>query len=926
MSASAGVQSGSPDTISVWEQLRKAIDIAGYRPRLREAVLWREFTTSRGEPYVIVQSAEAGTYLRLTPEDFFLFQLMDGSRTVQELVVAYMLKYRKFALQSVIQLTADLRTNRFLVDPPFFTFRQLRRRARSNRFSSFFENYLRGFFHREFPIAGIDGFLTRVYGGGIFLLFTRPALILWGLIVLVGLPLFFAQTLAGQVTFSRGSFGIDFPLYLAFFLVIAITHELAHAFTVKAHGRVVRRGGISIFYGLPGLYVETQDIWMEPRRARIAASWAGPYSGLIYTGLAGLALTLAPDAPWAPFVSIFGVVSLTNNVFQLMPLVQLDGYYMLMDWLEIPNLRRKALAFVRHDLWPKLRRRQKFNREERIFTVFGLLASVYTAFFVYLGVNFWWARSQHAIQEALRVPSLGSLLGLVFLVVLLVPFLLGLVRRIANAGTTAIRVIRRTAGLAQERLYRQRVLLLAEVPILAQLGRAQVQWLGRQLREERFSDGSTIVRRGDLGKRFYLIVGGEAEVIQDEADSARVIASLGRLDYFGERALLEDRPSAATVRARGDLRVLSLSAGDFRARLAGYIAADATLRQRVDERAELETFPLFEPLASKQKDLLLQKLRVESKMPGAVIVQEGDPADAFYLIRAGRVEVLRTDPQGNETLLQTLGPGEFFGEVALLLGVARTATVRSLAETQLWALDGQDFRDLLGRYFNLTGTLETTAFDRLGPDPNLFPASAGSAWVDVQPGDSAPDFTLDSVQGGRVSLADYRGKTVVLWFSRGYTCPFCRRYMAQLRAGLPRFQAAGVQILQVAPNLVGQARAFWGDQELPFPFLCDPDKSAYRLCGLCDLGAAEANKNTVKSFSFSFGHGDGLQSVRGSWLDVMNGSFGERLGHHALAAMQQGVFIIDAEGVIRQKFVLGPLDPLPNIEQLLAAAPVEAAP
>jgi putative peptide zinc metalloprotease protein len=52
-----------------------------------------------------------------------------------------------------------------------------------------------------------------------------------------------------------------------------------------------------------------------------------------------------------------------------MPLLELDGYYMLVDWLEIPLLRSRAFAFVRSDLWRKLRARQPFDREERIFAV-----------------------------------------------------------------------------------------------------------------------------------------------------------------------------------------------------------------------------------------------------------------------------------------------------------------------------------------------------------------------------------------------------------------------------------------------------------------------------------------------------------------------------------------------------------------------------
>jgi putative peptide zinc metalloprotease protein len=62
---------------------------------------------------------------------------------------------------------------------------------------------------------------------------------------------------------------------------------------------------------------------------------------------------------------------------------------------------------------------------------------------------------------------------------------------------------------------------------------------------------------------------------------------------------------------------------------------------------------------------------------------------------------------------------------------------------------------------------------------------------------------LTSVQGEPVELAAYRGRrNVVVWFSRGFTCPFCRVYMDGLREGYELLQAADTEIIQVGPNLL----------------------------------------------------------------------------------------------------------------------------
>src|SRR5439155_14757328 len=134
---------------------------------------------------------------------------------------------------------------------------------------------------------------------------------------------------------------------------------------------------------------------------------------------------------------------------QLMPLLQLDGYYILMDWLEIPNLRKRALAFVRYDVWAKLWRRQKINREERIFAVFGVLAAVYTAFAVFSGLNFWWHRANGIIQDALRVQDFATLRAAAFLLLLLIPFTLGTLRRMRTAAQLGFRALQRTSGVGR---------------------------------------------------------------------------------------------------------------------------------------------------------------------------------------------------------------------------------------------------------------------------------------------------------------------------------------------------------------------------------------------------------------------------------------------------------------------------------------------
>jgi CRP-like cAMP-binding protein len=82
--------------------------------------------------------------------------------------------------------------------------------------------------------------------------------------------------------------------------------------------------------------------------------------------------------------------------------------------------------------------------------------------------------------------------------------------------------------------------------------------------------------------------------------------------------------------------------------------------------------------------------------PGEVVIRQGDPADRFFHILDGSFEVTQAkDPGGAPRFLRTLGPDDVFGEIGLLGGVPRTATVTASGDGALLALDGQRFLELV---------------------------------------------------------------------------------------------------------------------------------------------------------------------------------------------------------------------------------------
>jgi uncharacterized protein YhbP (UPF0306 family) len=118
-------------------------------------------------------------------------------------------------------------------------------------------------------------------------------------------------------------------------------------------------------------------------------------------------------------------------------------------------------------------------------------------------------------------------------------------------------------------------------------------------------------------------------------------------------------------------------------------------------------YSVFRDLPERDAATLAAQLNTVEVEPGAVIVRQGAPADKFFIIVDGEVEVLRED-KGETRTLGTMTAGQFFGEMAILREAPRTATVRALTPTTLLTMERDDFRSLVAQ------SLETTQdFDRL---------------------------------------------------------------------------------------------------------------------------------------------------------------------------------------------------------------------
>ena len=132
------------------------------------------------------------------------------------------------------------------------------------------------------------------------------------------------------------------------------------------------------------------------------------------------------------------------------------------------------------------------------------------------------------------------------------------------------------------------------------------------------------------------------------------------------------------------------------------------------EDSGLETITgshLFKSLDEEGRQRLLREATAVSYDQGQIIVREGDPGEALYLIRQGQVEVFTTR-DGENIQLATLGPGACFGEVALLSGRSRTATVITAEPCTLLCFYRNRIEDILIAYPKVRKLLESMVLGR----------------------------------------------------------------------------------------------------------------------------------------------------------------------------------------------------------------------
>lgn len=266
----------------------------------------------------------------------------------------------------------------------------------------------------------------------------------------------------------------------------------------------------------------------------------------------------------------------------------------------------------------------------------------------------------------------------------------------------------------------------------------------------------------------------------EDLDRDNPVAVIEEGNIFGELTALSFTPRSATVRAKDEVvcfEMLRSVLQDLLQRRSKRFKKmlDEAYRSRVLSK-HLQAVPMFEGLS--EEVLLELKDSVELVGPyqkGEIIFKQGEPSDCFYLVRMGYVKVSKRHP-GGDVVLAYLGRGSFFGEIGILDGSPRTATVLALDSCELVKIDRKSFKQMVQKHPSVKAFVENHAQKRK------------QEYKDVVT--IAPSVQLDSFLDQGLMNAQ---NVLLIDLEKCTRCDECVRACADVHHGVSRFVRDGLR-------------------------------------------------------------------------------------------------------------------------------------
>jgi HlyB family type I secretion system ABC transporter len=240
--------------------------------------------------------------------------------------------------------------------------------------------------------------------------------------------------------------------------------------------------------------------------------------------------------------------------------------------------------------------------------------------------------------------------------------------------------------------------LLEELPLLRMLPPDAQELVRNSFTPGYYSFGTAIVREGEAGDGYYVLVSGRARLVKRGTDGEEISLNVLRPgEGFGEMGLLDHATLAATVRASSDVEVLRLDKSVFDALVKSRPEIRHYFELQIKHRhlqSFLREFTPFASLPPQTVQALIDSLQPIEFGPGETVFREGDAPGPLFIVEDGRLRMY-TNTNGRKKNVAFLRKGDFFGEVSVVADTPRAESVEAVSPSKLLALLPETYRDLL---------------------------------------------------------------------------------------------------------------------------------------------------------------------------------------------------------------------------------------
>ena len=326
---------------------------------------------------IIVKDPVTRRFFRFTSVQASAIQLLDGKHDLASIAKTVSEKHQTEVLEAQLEeFFGKLRTL-LLLDHPY-CWAQLENAKKGERKS--FRNLLSIKIRAFNPDRLLTALEKRLH-----FFFTRVFSII--VVIAVAIATIISILNAGLLFVSMNSlFSLySIPLVIVVIFAVITIHEFGHGLTLKHFGGKVEEMGFMLLYFIPAFYCNVSDAWMLKKRERILVSLAGGYIQIFIWALATIAWRiLAPETVASQMCIIIIAFSGIQTLFNFNPLIRLDGYYMLSDYVEVSNLRPKALAYLKNGFLSIISgtaseaNNELNRREKRLLFWYGTSSALFT--------------------------------------------------------------------------------------------------------------------------------------------------------------------------------------------------------------------------------------------------------------------------------------------------------------------------------------------------------------------------------------------------------------------------------------------------------------------------------------------------------------------------------------------------------------------